>query len=256
MHVPEIIQQAVAGALKFSFIESTITALGSGTLSSQKGTGSSEALHGRFRYVFHPRTSLQPAWLEPQGYLDPGARAADIEFSIKGTERGGAQWFAKTPGLRQVTEVPGRMAIEADVEEWWCTDARSVKTPFVRGIVPGTRLYPVDFRKTGGARGSGATVDIRNMKIEFRDHGNYTEILAQGSGGAFPPGFLDEVVSALGSVNGRPVQLVYKEEHIDNQRRMCLRSLDRSLPAVGDADEGAGFWQRYREHLLQRLEPA
>lgn len=253
MHVPDIIQQAVAGALKFNFIESTITASGSGTLSSQKGTGQSEAVPGRFRYVFHPRTALQPAWLAPGGYLDGDARGDGIEFSIKGTERGGAQWFAKVPALRQVNDVPGEVVIEADVDEWWCTDSRSVKTSFVRGVVPGTHLYPTGFLNAGRTRG--ASVDLRNVTIEFRDHDGYTEILAQSSAVALPSDFVDNAVSALGSVIGDHVQLVYKEEHVDNRRRMCVRSLDKALLAVGvDVDEAAGFWHRYREQLLQRME--
>lgn len=253
MHVPDIIQQAVSGALKFSFIESTITATGRGTLSSQKGTGRSEAMHGRFRYVFQPRTTLQPAWLPPNGYLHGEVGCDDIEFSIKGTERGGAQWFAKVPALRQVDDVPGKVMIEADVDEWWCTDSRSVTTSFVRGVVPGTRLYPGGFLKAGRARG--ASVNVRNVTIEFRDHDGYTEIIAQSSSVVLPSDFVDNAASALGSVTGNPVQLVYKEEHVDNQRRMCVRSLDKALLAVGvDVDEAAGFWHRYREALLQRLE--
>lgn len=255
MHVPEIIQQAVSGILKFQFIESTITASCRGTLSSQKGTGLSESRQGGFRYVFHPRTPLQPVWVQPGGYLDPLAPSPDVEFTINGTERGGAQWSAKVPALLPQDDVPGKLVIEADVDEWWCNDSRSVSSSFVRGIVPGARLYPVNDAIAGGAHRNRASVCLRGVTVEFRDHGSYTEIFAQSSASVLPSDFVDDAVSVLGGLVGVNAQLVYKEEHIDRRRRMCVRSLAHApvSPGIG-APEARGFWNRYREQLSLRLE--
>lgn len=253
MLVPEVIKHAVAGNLHFNFIETTITAKNQGNLSSLKGRGHARPDDGHFHYKFIPRCPLMKEWTDPSGFLQQDPLESGIRFSIKGTERDSAHWSAKADSLRLARSSSG-IVIRGNVREWCSFDTRAVGASFMRAIVPGKNLYPVSSQTVAGTRARHASVDVDDMRVEFRDYGQYTEIFAQDSG-ELPRGLADKAVDALAGVLKQPVELVYKEEHFNAQRHVCVRQANPQTHCPTEDGESTAvenygaFWNRYSAEL-------
>ena len=260
MLVPEVIKHAVAGNLHFNFIETTITARNQGNLSSVKGRGHARPDDGHFQYKFIPRGPMLKEWTGPDGYLQQDRADSGIEFSINGTERDSAHWSATADSLRLAHSSSG-MVVRGNVREWCSFDSRAVSASFIRAIVPGQYLYPVKSQLIAGTRARHASVNVDDMRVEFRDYGHYTEIFAQDSG-ELPRGLADKAVEALAGVLKRPVELVYKEEHFNEQRHVCVRQANPQLPLQAEGGESTkvdnygAFWNRYSVELSRLCETA
>lgn len=259
MLVTDIVQRAVAGSLRFDFIESTITAMRGGTLSSQKGQASCDLADGVFLYHFQPRGELRDDWLVPGGYLDMDAQDDSTVFHLEGVERSSSTWTARALQLRLVRSLSGA-TIHGRVKEWSRADERSAHSSFARVIVPGHYLYPTTVRHAPGNNTRGAAVSFEGMSIEFRDYGHYTEISAVNAA-EFSESFPDVAVAALARVLETSLNWVYKEQHRRKQRIITVQQPSNpaavlSVDTAGSRPPGISyseFWRAYREELAALL---
>lgn len=262
MLVTDIVQRAVAGNLRFDFIESTITVSNGRTLSSQKGRAQADPVDGCFMYHFQPRGALRDEWVRAGGYFDLAAppdapEHEGVVFSVAGVERNSALWTARAVRLRMTRSAEGNM-IHGRVKEWTRADDHSVNSSFMRVIVPGEYLYPTTVRHAPGYHTRGAAVTIDGARIEFRDYGGYTEISAINAS-ELPELFPEHAVAALARVLERPLDWVCKEQHRNRRRIITVQRPENTgsvpLPDVGDTSTANyhDFWQTYAEELAALL---
>ena len=243
MLIPELIQRAIAGQLRFDFIEATVTALDGPVLSSMKGRGHADPADSSFQFHFLPRGPFVDAWTRDGGYLDA---ESDCRFVIAGVERGSATWTAQTTAFRRISGVQGP-ALVARTGEWSRTDERSVHSSFMRLVIPGRHLYPTTVRHLAGGDARTASVSLDGVDVSFRDHRQYTEICATGTG-ELADHFPACVVYAFAHVLGYPVSWVYKEWHKDRRRQMTVRLADAPVYAPAATDSFADIsGRRYRD---------
>lgn len=256
MFVIDIVQRAVSGSMRFDFVESTITIADGGVLSSQNGRAHCDPGDDTFLYHFQPRGAFREDWIRNGGYFDNGSRQDSVSFSVTGVDRSSASWHAQNVQLRLVHGTAGPIA-HGRVQAWSRVDRHSVQSAFSRVIVPGHFLYPVTIRATGMQRS--AVVSVGEIRVEFRDYGNYTEISAI-SATTLPERFPECAVLALERVTGKPLSWVYKERHVDRCRTMTVQQISQAASAALDphaTEASAGtsreFWTSYAEELASLL---
>lgn len=250
MLVADIIRKAVAGELRFDFIESRIVAAYRGLVSSQKGTAYSNPGDNAFLYHFTPRGMLADDWTAEGGYL---ARSEndDVTFSVSGVERSSAHWTGIATHLR-ATSGPGGFAIHGRVHEWTRTDGRATRNAFIRTVIPGHFPYPATIRHVPGLHVRHAEVLLDGMRLEFRGYDDYTEISVMNAVEQ-PVGLMKLAVIALGHVLQRPAQWVYMERHHDQCRTITMREAGGARTASEEVavprSTYGEFWRRYAQEL-------
>ncbi len=257
MLVTDIVQRAVSGRLRFDFIESTITAMNGGGLSSQKGRAHCDPGDGCFLYHFQPRGSFRDEWIGEGGYFNIDEPSA-VLFNLAGVERSSSTWIANDVQLRLARGSNG-LAVHGHVHEWTRIDERSVQSSFTRVIVPGHFLYPTTVRHAAGHHTRGAIVSVDTLRLEFRDYGDYTEISAINTA-ELPENFAECAVSALARVLDRPLAWVYRERHSNRHRIITVQHREPAMNAGAQSDAAGtplpgynAFWNSYSEELTALL---
>lgn len=256
MLIPEIIQRAVGGQLKFDFIESSITALAGDSLSTIGGRARADSADGCFHFHFISRGPLPEEW---PGLLEPAADAGGgaPRFRLEGIERGSAGWSGSTSVLRLTSTAAGT-SIHGQVREWSRSDARAVHLSFERVVVAGRLNYPA---RSSGARGRQvrtAAISCARMDVNFRCYGNYTEISATSDTGCVPPGFAECATAALAECLQQPVEWVYREHHSDSRRNITVRAAQSAARFDAGVQQACArgygeFWDAYTRKLSTRL---
>lgn len=256
MFVTELIQRTVAGRLRFDFIESTITATDGRVLSSQKGRAQSEPSGEWFLYQFHPRGALKDEWVQAGGFLDPAVQeAGEVTFRVFGAERSSTTWSGEARQLRHVRGTEGDV-IHGRLREWSRADEHFVRTPFVRVVIAGACPYPAKIRNAPGRSMRSARLSVDGLQIEFRDHGDHTEICAQNPQG-LPDDPADKLVAALGDMFDFPLDWVFRELHGNGRRTITVRpqfgpTTPPETPSALATDYHA-FWRSFSDALAARL---
>lgn len=240
--------RAIGGDLRFDFIESTVSIVEQGSLTTLKGRGRSEPAHDHFHFHFLPRAPFSD---EQRRRLhdEPGRR-----FHLFGTERGSASWTATAATLRVVKGAQGP-ALHADVPEWTREDGRSVHASFSRLVIPGPCGYPVIEQNTPGGEARTAAVNCAGIRIDFRDHGHYTEICANGPSDA-PEHLADAIAATLREMLDHAVRWIYREQHLNSRRRISVRSnaVQEMIPRSDKPVPGyEQFWKTYAQKLARAL---
>lgn len=251
MLVPELIRRAVNGELRFDFIESAISVSEAGSLSTLKGQARSEPAHDCFHYHFTPRAPLDAEQAER---LSGGPKR---QFHVAGTERNSASWTGKADELRIVEGMQGA-AIHASVPEWTREDARSMNASFSRIVIAGHYAFPAVVRKTASGTDVHASASCQGIRLDFRNHGHYTEICACGHA-PFPDHLADAIAASLCEMLDQAVRWIYRERHLDSQRHISVRVNARpggetrassEETAVLDHDR---FWKSFAQKLARAL---
>lgn len=258
MLVTDIVRRAVSGSMRFDFIESTVTVVDGGVLSSQKGRAHCDPGDDTFLYHFQPRGAFREDWTRAGGYFDSESRQDPVSFNVTGVERSSAAWHAANVQLRLVHGAAGAVA-HGRVQEWSRVDQHSVRSAFSRVIVPGHFLYPDTIRHAAGLHTRGAAVSVGGVRVEFRDYGHYTEISAINAT-ELPERFPEYAVLALERVLQKPLSWVYKERHMNSQRIMSVQQIAQAASAVLDPHATQAtmitsreFWSSYSEELTALL---
>ena len=256
MLISELIQRALKGELRFQFIESTVITTEGHAFAQLKGRAQAEPADDAFLFHFNPNGPLAPEWTEPDGYLGNEVKAENVRrFSASGVERGSANWSGSINDLRYVRSAQGP-ALHGRVKQWTRVDDRSVHSSFMRIVVPGRHLYPAIIRHAPGYDTRSASVCVNDVELEFRDHGDYTEIFALNAV-ELPELVGEAAVDAL----GRVLNWVYRERHKDKHRVVTVQlagSPSNTVASSLRSDSSASpryqeFWDSYSDVLTGLL---